>query len=146
MKTRESDDALTLRRLRTFLLALSAALYAGAMVELFLVEHTEDPAQLIPFGLCALGILSLAGCRLRPGRASVRALRLVGALVVVGSAIGMAFHLNANVEIARETMPGASGAALFIAGLSGGNPLFAPGILAVAAAIGWAATYSARRS
>ena len=45
------NERLTLRRLRGFLLAVTAALLAGTIVELVLVGHVGSPMQLVPFVL-----------------------------------------------------------------------------------------------
>ncbi len=138
-----SADSVTLRRLRGFLGVLAAALFVGTAGELLLVGHTEDLLQLIPFALCALGVLALAAAWRSPGRASTITLRAVMALTVAGCVVGVAQHANGNLEIVRETRPNATTGQVLSATLGGGNPLFAPGILAVAAALSVAATYSA---
>ena len=72
---------LTLRRLRTFLSALAAALFAGTIVELILEGHVEDQLQFVPFVLCGLGLAALVALRARPGRHTVLAVRAVMAVI-----------------------------------------------------------------
>jgi hypothetical protein len=131
----------TLRRLRRFLLALSVALLAGAVAELWFVEHTEDKLQLIPFVLCGLGAVAVVVALLRPARASVWALRAVMLLVVLGSLLGVYLHVESNAELERELYPGLSTGRVWLGALGGANPLLAPGVLAVAALLALAATY-----
>ena len=82
-----------LARLRRFLLALSVLLLAGAVVELWLVEHPEDPLQLLPFVLCGLGAAAAIVALLRPKRAALWALRIVMLLVAAGSILGIYLHV-----------------------------------------------------
>ncbi len=56
-----SADAV-LARLRRFLLLLSGLLLAATVVELVFIGHT-DGIQLLPFGLCALGLIAVAVAR-----------------------------------------------------------------------------------
>jgi peptidoglycan/LPS O-acetylase OafA/YrhL len=130
-----------LSRLRRFLLLFSVVLLGGSLLELWLIEHMEDPVQFIPFVLCGLGALTALAALARPRRATLLALRVCMALVVLGSLLGAYLHVEDNFELQREINPGATtGAALFEA-LGGANPLLAPGILAVAATLAIAATY-----
>jgi peptidoglycan/LPS O-acetylase OafA/YrhL len=131
----------TLARLRRFLLALSAVLLAGAVTELWLVEHTEDPVQLTPFVLCGLGAAVAVVALLRPNRASLWALRAVMLLVAAGSLLGVYLHVEGNFALESELNPGMAGAQLLLGALGGANPLLAPGVLAVAAVLALAATY-----
>ena len=60
----------------TFLLLLSIVLFGGALVELWLVEHTQDVIQWLAFVLAGAGALAALLVLLRPGRASVRVMRV----------------------------------------------------------------------
>ena len=137
------NEGLTLRRIRAFLHGLSGVLFVGTIVELLLVGHAEDLIQIVPFVLCVLGLVALAAVWLRPGRSTVLALRIVMIAVVLGSLVGVAEHFEGNLELGRETQPNADAMRLLTAGLAGGNPLLAPGILAISGALAMAATYSA---
>ena len=135
------EDANVLSRLRRFLLVTSALLFVGALAELWLVGHAESATQLIPFVLCGLGLVFSLAALVRPGRAALLALRACLALVALGSLYGVYEHVVENVEFQREIMPGSTTGELVSAGLGGANPLLAPGVLALAAALGMAATY-----
>ena len=130
-----------LSRLRRFLLVFSAVLLGGALLELWLIEHTQDPVQFIPFVLCGLGMLAALAALLRPRRATLLALRVCMALVVLGSLLGAYLHVEGNFALQREINPGATASAALFDALGGANPLLAPGILAVAATLALAATY-----
>ncbi len=130
-----------LLRLRRFMLALAGLLFLGTLTELFFIEHTEEPAQFIPFGLCALGLVMVALALLRPRRGPLLALRASAALILLGSLFGMWQHIEGNLGFALEINPGASGGALLAAALGGAAPLLAPGVLALAGVLAVAATY-----
>ena len=116
-------------------------LLAGAVVELWLVEHTEDPVQLTPFVLCGLGAAASVVALVRPGRGSLWALRAVMLLVAAGSLLGIYLHVESNAELERELNPQMSTGRVLWGALGGANPLLAPGVLAVAAVLALAATY-----
>ena len=134
-------DAVVLLRLRRFLLTTSALLFAGTLGELWLINHTEDVVQYLPFVLCGLGLLVLLVVWLRPRRAMMLALRAMMALVVLGSLIGVYLHVESNLAFLREINPNAPAREAVFGALGGANPLLAPGILALAAMLALAATY-----
>jgi len=127
--------------LRRFLLATTAFILLGTMVELWLSEHTGESQQLIPFVLCISGLIALAALWFRPNRNTIIALRVVMVIVGLGSLLGIYFHLQGNFAFELEIRPNASAGDVIMQALMGVNPLFAPGILALAAALAIAATY-----
>jgi len=135
------SPAEVLLRLRRFLLVLSALLLGGALVELFLVGHTEDAVQLIPFALCGLGTAAALIALLRPRRVTLWALRACMLLVLCGSLYGVYEHVQNNFAFEREIDPQAPAGDLTLRALGGANPLLAPGVLAVAAVLALAVTY-----
>lgn len=135
------NDAAVLSRLRQFLLVVSALLFVGALVELWLINHSESFSQLIPFALCGLGLVAVILTMVRPRRFALLALRACMGLVASGSLFGVYQHLENNLEFHRELHPNASTGDLLLGALSGANPLLAPGILALTAALAVAATY-----
>jgi hypothetical protein len=128
-------------RLRHFLLALSACLLVGTLVELWFTNHMEEPVQLIPFFLSGLGILTAGAALIRPARGVLRTLRASMGLVAIGSLFGMYEHIANNVAFQLEIQSGLTGFEKLSAGLGGANPLLAPGILGIAALLSIAATY-----
>jgi hypothetical protein len=130
-----------LRRLRKFLLVLSLLLFVGALVELWLVGHTVEVVQWIAFVLAGAGALSVTMTLFNFGPATVRLLRVCMIVVALGSFFGIYQHVSGNIAFAREIHPDSSTSQLFWRGLQGGNPLLAPGVLAVAALLALSATY-----
>lgn len=129
-----------LRRLGRFLHLLAIALFLGTIVELIASKHDDEPAQFIPFLLCGLGIGLVALEWGRPTARTIRWLRGLMLVIAAGSLLGVYFHVSGNMEFAREIHPDASTWTLLRAGVQGRDPLLAPGILAVAAAVSIAAS------
>ena len=134
-------DALVRLRLRRFLLFISALLFVGTLVELWLTNHMESAVQLIPFALCGLGLVSVVAVLLRPQRVAMLALRACMVLVVLGSLLGIYEHIEGNLGFQRELYPNATTGKVLLGALGGASPLLAPGILALTATLALAATY-----
>ncbi|HZH91237.1 MAG TPA: hypothetical protein VEX70_11540 [Pyrinomonadaceae bacterium] len=130
-----------LSRLRRFLLAFSIMLLGGALLELWLIGHMQDPVQFIPFVLCGMGALAALAALLRPRRVTLWGLRVCMTLVVLGTLLGVYLHVEGNYELQREISPNAPTGETVFGALGGANPLLAPGVLAVAAVLALAATY-----
>ena len=94
--------------IRRMLLLVLLLGMSGTLLDLLLLAHYEDTAQLIPLVLLAAGILAAALHAARPTRASVRALQGVMALVVVAALVGMGFHFNGAAEFQLEIDPSQS--------------------------------------
>jgi hypothetical protein len=133
--------AVVLQRVRRFLLVLSALLFMGTAFELWLVNHTEDAVQLIPFAMCGLGLAGVLLVLVRPRRAPLLALHVCMVLVVVGSLFGVYEHVAGNLAFHREIYPNAPMGELVMGAIAGANPLLAPGTLALAAMLALTATY-----
>jgi len=135
------STAQILRRLRLFLQVLSSLLFAGALVELWLVNHTENPIQWLAFVFAVMGLLASLLVLIRRESKTVFLLRACMLLVVLGSLFGIYEHVSNNIAFEREIHPDATMSQLIRRGLGGANPLLAPGTLAVAGLLALAATY-----
>ena len=64
-------------------------------------------------------------------------------MIVIGlcSLIGIYEHMANNLGFQMEIQPNATNSELILATLEGANPVLAPGILMLGAAIGWTAVY-----
>lgn len=129
------------RRFRIFLLATAGGICVGAMVELWLEEHTGSAVQWIPFILCGMGIGVIMAALIAPQRWALLALRIVMVVVLLGSLLGIYEHYEHNLEFALEIRPNAVASEVLGHGLKGANPLLAPGILALVAILSMGATY-----
>lgn len=130
-----------LRRLRLFLLVFSAMLFAGTIVELFLVNHHQDAIQWLAFAFAGLGLLVTLAVLARRGPMTVTLLRWSMLLVICGSLFGVYEHVSNNIAFEREIQPNATMNRLMWKGVAGANPLLAPGTLAIAALLSLAGTY-----
>lgn len=128
-------------RLRTFLLVTTVFLCAGTLVELVLLEHTDEPTQLIPFFLAVLAAGLALWVLITPSRLSIRALRLGMGVVMIGSIIGMVLHFTSNLELELEMRPNSGVGDVLWQTLTGASPLLSPGVLALAGVLAIAATY-----
>ena len=130
-----------LRRLRLFLLALSSMLFAGTISELIFVNHTEDAIQWVAFGLAGIGLLVTLAFLIHRRRITLVILRMSMILVILGSGFGVYQHVSNNIAFEREIQPNSTFGHLIWKGVSGANPLLAPGTLAIAGLLALAGAY-----
>jgi hypothetical protein len=129
------------QRIRLALLLLTGGLLMGTPVELLLAEHTEETQQKIPFILCGLGVFSIILVLMMPRPITLWLLRGVMSLLILGSALGMYYHLTGNFAFELEIRPEATHREVLMDALKGASPILAPGILAFGGAISWIASY-----
>jgi hypothetical protein len=128
-------------RLRWFLLALAAWMCLASIIELILSKHYKETTQLLPFVLCGLGLVAALAVLFRPSQHSIRALRAVMGVTMLGSLFGIWEHIETNFSFELDMRPGSGIGDVWLPALQGAAPLLAPGILAVAALMAIAATY-----
>lgn len=127
-------------RLRRVVWAVAVATYLGAAVELALVEHWHEWEQWIALATVAVALVATASGWRAPSAGTLRAVRVVSGAVLAVSVAGVGFHLWGNFAFSREVSPGDGAWERAADTLTGGSPAFAPGVLAVAAALALAAT------
>jgi hypothetical protein len=128
-------------RIRQFLLILSVLSFGATVTELTLQEHTGELLQWIPFGLCGIGAVAVVAALLRPGRSTMRWLRVAMGIVAVGGLFGAVIHLRENILFEQDIRPNAAALDVVMNALKGASPLFAPAALVFAALIALLATY-----
>ena len=137
----------TIRRL---LLAILLIGLTGTTIELLLLKHDEQAAQLIPLALIGLAFGAIAWHALDDGRASRRVFQAVMVLFIVAGGLGIVLHFRANVEFQREVDPSIAGRALIMKAMTAkAPPALAPGSMVQLGLIGLAYAYrypSRRRS
>ena len=84
----------TIRRL---LLAVLLIGLTGTTIELLLLKHDEQAAQLIPLALIGLAFGATAWHALDDGRASLRVFQAVMVLFILAGGLGIYLHYRANV-------------------------------------------------
>ena len=123
------------------LLAILVLGMTGTVAELVLLQHYEDPWQIVPIALIGLTLLVLIWCGTTRGAAGLRALQGVMGLFVLSGLVGMGLHHDANAEFELEMDPSLSGFRLFREALSGATPALAPGTMVQLGLLGLAYTY-----
>ena len=130
-----------LARLRRFLLVIAGLLLTGTILELWVINHTKEAIQWLPFILCGVGLVVVGAALLRPQRSSLMTLRWVMGVVTLGSVFGVIEHVESNLGFVLEIHPNATFDQIVSGALGGANPLLAPGMLGLAAVLAIAATY-----
>ena len=131
----------SLARIRQFLLIISAGVFIMTVTELFFLSHWTETIQLLPFLLSGWGLIVLSMAYFRPNTMTINILRW--SMIVIGlcSLIGIYEHMANNLGFQMEIQPNATRWELIMATFEGANPVLAPGILMLGAAIGWTAAY-----
>ena len=131
----------SLARIRQFLLIISAGVFIMTVTELFFLSHWTETIQLLPFVLSGWGLITLFLAYFRPSPVTINLLRWSMLVIGLCSVIGIYEHMANNLGFQMEIQPNATTRELIMATLEGANPVLAPGILMLGAAIGWTATY-----
>ncbi|HEX5107761.1 MAG TPA: hypothetical protein VFV95_04910 [Vicinamibacterales bacterium] len=136
-----SRDSATLRSIRTLLLISLGIGITGTAGELALLGHVESATQWIPLLALALSVPVLLWHVAAPGRASVRALRLLMMAFIAVGIIGVALHYDGNVEFERELHPKDEGMTFLAHVMAGATPVLAPGSMVLLGLVGIAHAY-----
>lgn len=129
-----------LETVRVVILAALLVSLAGMLVELFLLEHTEDPWQWVPIGLGAASVLVLGWYAIARSAGSLQVFRALMVLCIVGGVTGVLLHYRGNVEFELEMYPDLAGFKLFKDAMMGATPALAPGVMIQIGLIGLAWT------
>lgn len=113
----------------------------GTEVELFLLKHTDGFWQLVPVVLVGATLVLAIWAAVRPGPASLNALRVVSGIFLIVGLVGVYQHFTGNIGYEQESNPGLGGAELYKAALMGTTPLLAPGVMLQLGLIGLLFTY-----
>jgi hypothetical protein len=136
------NERTALGRLATFLHQLAAALFVGSIAELIAAKHYGSAMQLVPFALCGLGLLAVLALRTKPTRPVVLATRALMVVIAGGSLLGIYEHVMGNLDFVHQVRRHADTMTVVKQTIQGADPILAPGVLAVAAAVTLAATYA----
>jgi hypothetical protein len=115
---------------RRLLLAVLFIGILGTGLELVLLEHYENPWQLVPLVLLAAGTFVLIWHAARPGKASAIVLRTTMSLFLAAGILGVGLHYRANVEFQLELDPDQSRTDIFWKAIRAkAPPALAPGVM-----------------
>lgn len=132
----------TIAGIRRILLCILLIGLAGTATELLLLQHDEDPAQLIPLVLIAVALVAILWHAVQEGPGSLLILQGTMALFIVAGALGVYLHYTANVAFQREVDPSIAGRALLWKALMAKTPpALAPGSMLQLGLIGFAYAY-----
>ncbi len=129
----------TLRRLLLALLALGVTM---TFIDLLLLAHYEDTKQLIPLGLNALALATIAWHVASSSPTSIRLLQVVMLLFVVAGLTGIVLHYQGNLEFQTEINPDQPAWDLFRKVMTAkAPPALAPGAMAQLGFLGLVYSY-----
>ena len=121
---------------------------SGTGTELLLLQHYEDPWQVVPLVLIALAIAALARHRRRRDSGSRHTLQLVMVLFLAAGVLGVALHFDGSAGFQREIDPAIGSWDLIKKVMRAkAPPLLAPGVMLQLGLIGlvYAGSESANR-
>jgi hypothetical protein len=131
-----------LDRLRRILLLILWTGMSGTGIELILLEHHEDPTQLIPLALIAAAFAATVWHLLDRSIVSLRAVQMTMVLFIAAGLLGMYLHYQANMEFQHEMDASIDGMELFWKAIAAKTPpAVAPGSMVQLGFIGLAYTY-----
>jgi len=126
MRIKTSD---TLTVIRSVILAVLIIALVGTGLELALLGHIEEPAQMIPVGLIVAALMVLTLYAVRRGPRILRLFQVLMALFVVAGVAGIVLHYQSNVEFELELYPAMEGMEFLTKVLTGAIPVLAPGVM-----------------
>jgi hypothetical protein len=118
----------------------------GTATELLLLEHYEEPWQVVPLFLITCAISALGWHRRRRDARSLRTFQVLMVLFLVAGFLGVALHFSGAAEFQREIDP-AIGAWDLVKKVMRAKapPVLAPGVMLQLGLIGLAYTYPDQR-
>ena len=142
MSSDVAREASAIAVIRRAILALVTLGTLGMSIELSLIGHWEDPNQVIPLVVAAVGLLSLVVTAVWPRIGTVRLLQFVMLTYIGTGVIGITLHFKGNAEFQREIDPSLSGLALFRKVVEAtAPPALAPGVMVQLGLLGLVYTY-----
>ena len=131
----------TLAVIRGALLIILVIGLIGLLVELLLLDHTEDPWQRLPIFLIITSLIILGWHATDRGPLSLRFLQGTMLVFVVTGVLGLMLHFKGNIAFELEMQPSAIGWPLIWAALKGATPTLAPAAMVQLGLIGLAYAY-----
>jgi hypothetical protein len=128
--------------MRRLMLILLTAAMIGTAADLALLDHYEDFWQIVPLGVLALGLLSVAAAATKGGAGTVLLMRVTMALFIAAGLLGMGLHYIGNSEFQLEMDPSLHGWSLFTKSVtSKAPPALAPAAMIQMGLLGLLYTY-----
>jgi hypothetical protein len=129
--------------LRRWVLGVLVLGLAGTVTELVLLEHYEQPLQLVPLALIVAAVAAIAWQVMRNDAASLRGMAIIMALFVLAGFAGVAAHFRGSAEFQLDLNPSMSAWELMEKVMRAkAPPLLAPGMMLQMGLLGLAYVYS----
>jgi hypothetical protein len=96
------DGTSPIRRMLLLVLVLGMI---GTLVDLLLLAHYEDTAQIVPIGVLGVALLLAILHAIRPTSPNLRALQGMMLAILIAGVVGVGFHFNGAAEFQREIDP-----------------------------------------
>jgi hypothetical protein len=129
--------------LRRWVLGVLVLGLAGTVTELVLLEHYEQPLQLVPLVLIVAAVAAIAWQVMRNDAASLRAVEIIMVLFVLAAFAGVAAHFRGSAEFQLDLNPSMSAWELMEKVMRAkAPPLLAPGMMLQMGLLGLAYVYS----
>ena len=139
---KEPIEAPGLHIMRRLILLLLTVAMIGTAGDLMLLDHHEGIWQMVPLGVIALGLLSVALSALKAGVGAVTLMRVTMALFICSGFVGMGLHYVGNSEFQLEMDPSLRGWTLFMKAItSKAPPALAPAAMIQMGLLGLLYTY-----
>jgi hypothetical protein len=133
-------------RLRVWILAVLVLGLLGTVTELVLLEHYEQPLQLVPVGLIGLALAVLVWHWMSRDAMSLKAFAVLMGLFVLAGFAGFVAHFYGSAEFQLDLNPEMSRWELLEKVLRAkAPPLLAPGMMLQLGLLGLAYVYSDAR-
>jgi hypothetical protein len=130
------------RMMRRLMLILLIVAMIGTAADLALLDHYEDFWQIVPLGVLALGLMSVAAAATKGGAGTVMLMRVTMALFIGAGLLGMGLHYIGNNEFQLEMDPSLHGWSLFMKSItSKAPPALAPAAMIQMGLLGLLYTY-----
>jgi hypothetical protein len=127
--------------MRRTMLVLLVIFMIGTGADLMLLDHHEDPAQLIPLALLAAGVV-VSAWTLVGRAAAVTTMRILMVLFIAAGFLGIALHYLGNREFQHEMDPSLAGWPLFVKIVTAkAPPALAPASMIQMGLLGLLSTY-----
>ena len=118
------------RQIRRLILALVAFGLTATVVDLFGLEHYEEPLQIVPIAFNIFSLLVVSWHAVTASSASLLILRMVMAVMVIVGLVGVVLHMRGSMAFQLEANPDLGGWALTKKLLAAkAPPALAPGIM-----------------
>jgi NO-binding membrane sensor protein with MHYT domain len=129
-------------RLRRWILAALLVGLVGTAAELLLLEHYEDPWQVVPLALIGAALAALSWSLISRRPAAVRSLQTAMALCLVSGLTGVWLHYQGAAAFQLEIDPSQAGWPLFEKAIyAKAPPVLAPGMMVQLGLLGLAYSY-----